>query len=120
MKSRCYSQNRKEYKDYGGRGIKVCERWHSFENFLADMGERPEGTTLDGIDNDGDYTKENCRWATHTVQNRNSRHNRVVTVNGRKMSLAQACEELQLPYVKTLHRLLRGWSEERALELTPS
>jgi len=73
MKSRCNDPNNSSYKYYGGRGIKVCERWHKFENFYADMGERPKGMTLDRINNDGDYEPRNCKWATYKEQRANSR-----------------------------------------------
>ena len=76
MLARCKDSSHKQFKDYGGRGITVCQAWQdSFEAFLAAMGERPSGTTLDRIETDGNYEPGNCRWATRTEQNRNKRHN---------------------------------------------
>jgi len=73
MLTRCHCPTVNKFKHYGGRGIKVCERWRTFQNFLADMGDRPPGTTLDRINGDGDYEPGNCRWATHEEQMENRR-----------------------------------------------
>ena len=74
LKQRCNNPNNKDYKKYGGRGIKVCDRWlNSFENFLEDMGEAPEGMSIDRTNNDGNYEPNNCRWTTSETQSRNCR-----------------------------------------------
>jgi hypothetical protein len=82
MRERCANTKGANYKNYGGRGIRVCKRWALFENFLADMGERPEGLTLDRIDNEGNYEPSNCRWATYAQQLTNRRARKRVAQGG--------------------------------------
>lgn len=91
MRSRCSSPSNTSYARYGGSGIRVCERWsgvNGFSNFLEDMGERPKNTTLDRIDNNGDYSPENCRWADAKDQSRNRKTNIFYTYNGETLVLA--------------------------------
>lgn len=101
---------------YGGRGIKVCERWLTYENFYADMAPTyRRGLTLDRIDVDGDYGPGNCRWATWTVQARNKRNARMVTRDGRTMCVADWAGELGIPVDTVYRRVRRGWPLEEAL-----
>lgn len=102
--------------NYGGRGIKVCDRWReSFQNFLDDMGERPEGQTLERDDPDGDYCQGNCRWATRREQARNKRNNVVKEFRGVALCLAEWAEWADLPYNLVYDRVYHGWTIERSL-----
>jgi hypothetical protein len=119
VKHSCTDQNDKNWPNYGGRGIAVCERWQSFENFLADMGERPEGGTIERIDHNGPYSPGNCTWATRKEQNRNTRRNKILTYGDKTQTLAQWAEDLGINHASLLGRLNRGWSLERALTEVP-
>jgi hypothetical protein len=101
---------------YYNRNIKICERWNSYENFLEDMGERPENKTLDRIDNNKGYSKENCRWATPREQTLNRRCALQITFRNQTKLLADWCQELNLPYATVYTRLYAyKWSIEEAL-----
>lgn len=116
MKSRCQQPSHIEYERYGGRGIKVCKRWESFENFFADMGERPDGCSIDRIDPNGDYCPQNCRWADGKTQSRNRRHNRFITIGDRTMTQAEWSEQPGAAHYKTIHKRLKdGWSAIEAV-----
>lgn len=115
MKKRCSNPDHPSYQDYGGRGISVCERWLSFENFLADMGEKPTGLSLDRENNDADYTPGNCRWATMRTQNNNKRSNTLLTLNGITHSIATWSEITSIKDCTISERLRNGWSVERTL-----
>lgn len=79
MRNRCLNPKSEHYDDYGGRGIQICSKWDSFENFLADLGERPFGMTLDRVNNDGNYEPSNCRWASGSEQAKNKRSRKLIT-----------------------------------------
>lgn len=117
MKRRCKSSNRKESKNYKGRNITVCERWiNNYPNFLEDMGKKPTPKhTLDRIDNDGDYSPENCRWATYKQQNNNRQTNHLITYKGKTKTIQQWCDILNIPDTTFHNRLRRGWSIEKTI-----
>lgn len=94
MKSRCSNPRVTNWKYYGGRGVTVCERWQSFENFVADMGQPEPGMTLDRIDNAVGYSPENCRWVTHATQMANTRRNRMITWRGRTQHMSAWAREI--------------------------
>jgi len=94
MKDRCLNKNHFAYKDYGGRGIKVCIKWLKFENFYKDMGERPHNKSLDRIDNNKGYSKDNCKWSTQKEQSNNKSNNHLITFKGKTQNITQWSEEL--------------------------
>lgn len=107
MMRRCYTVRHKDYYNYGGRGITVCEQWKSFKGFLADMGERPDGQTLDRIDGDGNYEPGNCRWLTRMEQQQNTRLARKITFRGKTLSLSAWSRELGIDAGVLRNRLAR-------------
>jgi len=117
IKGRCYTPSNTSYNRYGARGITVCERWiESFENFLEDMGYRPTPNhCIDRIDNNGNYSPENCRWVTYTENNRNRRDSRILTLGEESMTRAAWGEKLDMNVVTISDRLEKGYSIEQAL-----
>ena len=116
LRRRCNSPVCPSYSDYGARGIRVCERWDSFESFLADMGPKPSSKhTIERNDNNGPYSPENCRWATRGEQMRNTRRTRMLTHNGITMCLTDWAKHLGFNRELLRDRLTDGWSVERAL-----
>lgn len=116
MLDRCRNPKAKQFKNYGGRGIKVCERWQKFENFYADMGSRPDGETLDRINVNGDYEPGNCRWADDETQYNNTRKTRLITVDGVTLSATQWKRKTGICVHQRLHD---GWTEEEAIKGRP-
>ena len=116
MKARCANPNVKFFKHYGGRGITVCKRWLLFDNFIADMGPRPtDKHSIDRINNNGNYTPKNCRWATRNQQQSNRRNSKHFTYEGITMTEIQWCRKLNLKGNHAITRRLRaGWSKEKA------
>lgn len=117
MKERCLNPNVDCYKYHGARGIIVCTRWlNSFQNFLSDMGEKPEGLTLERINNNGNYDPDNCKWATPKEQARNTRRNKLIEYQGKTMCMAAWAEEFGINY-KALWARLQNHSPEIAFNM---
>lgn len=115
MKVRCSDKNHISFKNYGGRGITVCDSWLIFDNFLADMGVRPDGTTLDRKDTNGNYEPSNCRWASAVVQHRNTRLNKFFEFNGENITLAEISERYGVNISTLRARVRARWSIEDAV-----
>lgn len=115
MKRRCIDTRVRSYRLYGARGIKYNPKWEDFREFLKDMGERPEGKTLDRIDNNGNYCKENCRWATAEQQNNNSRNNHFVTFEGETLTITQWARRMGIGSGTLFARIYKKWPIKKAL-----
>ncbi len=115
MKNRCKNKSHSAYKNYGGRGIKVCFRWLKYDNFLKDMGFVKDNLTIDRINNDKDYEPGNCRWVSQMDQMNNMRRNRHINHNGQILTLAQWGRKIGIKSNTIFRRLERHWSLERAL-----
>lgn len=116
MRRRCENPDSQDYSNYGGRGIKVCGRWSSFQNFIDDMGPRPDkGYSIDRIDNDGPYSPENCRWATVKQQNRNKRSIKKIEIDGVIRGLGEWAEVSGTNLETIRSRLNRHWDPKEAV-----
>jgi len=116
MNQRCSNPNATGYRYYGGRGITVCERWRTFEPFLADMGEQPAmRMSIDRIDVNGNYEPSNCRWLSMTKQQLNRRNNRRITLGGHTQTVKEWCDDLKINEELFRSRLKEGWSPERII-----
>lgn len=110
MRNRCLNSKNKAYKNYGGRGVEVCDRWNKFENFIKDMGCRPYGYEIERKNNDGNYEPSNCKWATIKEQGNNRRTNVFIEFKGSRKTIAQWCDELGLNRKRVYQRLKNGFS----------
>ena len=120
MKCRCLCKTHVQYSEYGGRGIKVCNRWQeSYAAFVNDMGEAPPGMQIDRIDNDGNYERSNCRWATRVQQQRNKRSSRVITYKDESLSIHDWSERTGIPVSRLAYRLRLGWSAQKIFFTPP-
>jgi len=124
---RCYNKNAANYHMYGGRGIGVCDEWRfgcddktGFECFYRDMGERPDGMSLDRIDNLSDYSPSNCCWATFKKQANNRRDNKILTLNGISHTQSEWSDITGIKSYTISYRLKKGWSIEQALTIKPN
>lgn len=117
MSDRCRNPNNLRFKQYGGRGITVCESWRTFDGFLADMGECPDGCSIDRIDPNGNYEPGNCRWATEAVQQNNRTANRMIAFGGKTQSMADWAREVGIKPGTLRYRIEKGWSIGVALNM---
>lgn len=116
MVYRCVNPKSIGYKNYGGRGIKVCERWQDVRNFLADMGHRPSPKhSVERRDNNGDYAPDNCHWGIKDEQVRNTRRNIYFEIDGKRMVMKDAAKHLGMDYHTLRQRIRLGWSKEKAI-----
>lgn len=115
MHARCYDSSHTSYPNYGGRGIKVCDRWHIMSNFVDDMVERPEGMSLDRIDVNGNYEPSNVRWATREEQARNTRANNNLTIDGVTKTVTEWAKYSQVTAGQIGRRVKAGWSHKDAV-----
>jgi AraC-like DNA-binding protein len=116
MKRRCENPSQENYSRYGGRGIKICDRWKNFENFAADMGSPSEGLTLDRIDSNGNYEPENCRWLAKEEQSANRRSNHKINFKGETITLAELARRLGVSYFTVHSRITRlKWPIEKVI-----
>lgn len=116
MRQRCRNPRYPQWKDYGGRGITICPTWDDYKQFAADMGERPAGHTLDRIDNDGPYSKENCRWASRKDQARNQRVTRTVLIEGLRYCAADLADLSGLKTDTIVQRAAQGLTYEQVVD----
>ena len=118
MNQRCNNPKDQDFNDYGGRGIQVCERWHSFGSFYEDMKVGySDNLTIDRIDVNGDYCKENCRWVDPVTQANNKRNNRVETIDGITDTVANLCRRYNVEYMPVIYRLYLGWNIDDAIKI---
>lgn len=116
MLQRCSNPRNEKWHRYGGRGISVCDRWKEYENFLADMGPRPPGMTIDRENNNGNYEPGNCRWATQKTQGNNRGNNRIFCIDGVDMTLSEASRKFGISKVTVRSRLSYGWEADAAFK----
>lgn len=116
MITRCTNKNYKEFHLYGGRGITICDRWmQGYEYFLADMGERPDGLSIDRIDVNNGYSPDNCKWATNHEQANNKRNSAYIEYMGKKQTIAQWAEDIGIKAGTIYKRIYNGYTPEQAL-----
>ena len=116
MKNRCNNPKNRHYKDYGGRGITVSTSWDKFENFIRDMGDKAEGQSLDRIDNNKGYSKENCHWSSWSVQQNNRRNNKLIKYKGEIKTMAKWAEHFKINKSTFKSQIRKGWSISKILQ----